>query len=175
MLMVKAYAAEGLVTKGGRPFTKQTIYKMLHNRMYLGEIVHKGQGFSGQHQVILAQPRWDEVHALNATDATERRRATSDRVREPGLLRGLLFAPDGERLVPSYTVKKGKTYRYFRDHTTGSPGSGSGSTGRCGALPTASLTQSPRSGRGTRGTAGRNLAQRGDRRRKKARRSSESL
>jgi DNA invertase Pin-like site-specific DNA recombinase len=42
-LMVKAYGAEGLVTKGGKPFTKQTIYKMLHNQMYLGEIVHKGQ------------------------------------------------------------------------------------------------------------------------------------
>jgi hypothetical protein len=31
-LMVKAYGAEGLVTKGGKSFTKQTIYKMLHNR-----------------------------------------------------------------------------------------------------------------------------------------------
>lgn len=29
------------------------------------------------------------------------------------LLRGLLFTPDGERLVHSYTVKKGKTYRYY--------------------------------------------------------------
>lgn len=32
--------------------------------------------------------------------------------REPVLLRGLPFTPDGERLVPSYTVKKCKTYRY---------------------------------------------------------------
>ena len=32
---------------------------------------------------------------------------------QPVLLRGLLFTPDGERLVPSYTVKKGKTYRYY--------------------------------------------------------------
>lgn len=53
------------------------------------------------------------MHALIATDATERRRATSGRLREPVLLRGLLFTPDGERLVPSYTVKKGKTYRYY--------------------------------------------------------------
>ncbi|MFN9571612.1 MAG: recombinase family protein [Betaproteobacteria bacterium] len=112
-LMVKAYGAEGLVTKGGKPFTKQTIYKMLHNRMYLGEIVHKGQGFPGQHRAIVTQAQWDAVHALIATDATERRRATSARVREPVLLRGLLFTPDGERLVPSYTVKKGKTYRYY--------------------------------------------------------------
>ena len=29
------------------------------------------------------------------------------------LLRGLLFTSDGERLVPSYTKKKGKTYRYY--------------------------------------------------------------
>ena len=48
-LMAKAYGAQGVVTKGGKPFTKQTIYKMLHNRMYLGEIVHKGQSFPGQH------------------------------------------------------------------------------------------------------------------------------
>lgn len=27
---------------------------MLHNRMYLGEIVHKGKSFPGQHQAILA-------------------------------------------------------------------------------------------------------------------------
>jgi hypothetical protein len=54
-----------------------------------------------------------DVHALIATDGIERRRETNDRQREPVLLRGLLFTPDGERLVPSYTVKKGKTYRYY--------------------------------------------------------------
>ncbi len=112
-LMAKAYGAEGAVTKGGKPFTKQTIYKMLHNRMYLGEIVHKGQSFHGQHQAIVTQAQWDAVHALIATDGIERRRETNDRQREPVLLRGLLFTPDGERLVPNYTVKNGKTYRYY--------------------------------------------------------------
>ena len=34
----------------GKPFTKQTIYKMLHNRMYLGELGHKGEYFRGQHE-----------------------------------------------------------------------------------------------------------------------------
>ena len=76
-LMVKAYGAEGVVTKGGKPFTKQTLYKMLHNRMYLGEIVHKGQSFPGQHQAIVTQAQWDAVHALIATDGIARRRDTS--------------------------------------------------------------------------------------------------
>lgn len=112
-LMVKAYSGEGLKTKGGKSFTKQTIYKMLHNRMYLGEILHKGQSFPGQHQPIVTQRQWDAVHALIASDSTERRRDTLDRQQEPVLLRGLLFTPDGERLVPNYTLKKGKTYRYY--------------------------------------------------------------
>jgi len=112
-LMAKAYGAEGAVTKSGKPFTKQTLYKMLHNRMYLGEIVHKGKSFPGQHQAIVTQAQWDAVHALIATDGMERRRDTKDRQRDPVLLRGLLFTHDGERLVPSYTVKKGKTYRYY--------------------------------------------------------------
>lgn len=112
-LMVKTYRTEGLLTKGGKSFSKQTLYKMLHNRMYLGEIVHRGQGFPGQHQPIITQAQWDAVHALLATDDKERRRETKDRQLEPVLLRGLLFTGDGERLVPSYTNKKGKTYRYY--------------------------------------------------------------
>jgi hypothetical protein len=43
-----------------------------------------------------------------ATDGIERRRETNDRQSDPVLLRGLLFTSDGERLVPSYTKKKGK-------------------------------------------------------------------
>lgn len=112
-LMMKAYGAEGLKTKGGKPFTKQTLYKMLHNRIYLGEIVHKGKSFPGQHQPIVTQGQWDTVHTLIARDSTERRLDTLDRQQEPVLLRGLLFSPDGERLTPSYTVKKGKVYRYY--------------------------------------------------------------
>lgn len=101
------------MTKGGKPFTKQTLHKMLHNRMYRGEIVHKGQHYPGQHQAIVTQAQWDAAHALITTDGSERRRDTNDRQREPVLLRGLLFTHDGERLVPSYTNKKGKRYRYY--------------------------------------------------------------
>ncbi|MCL9845841.1 recombinase family protein [Ralstonia solanacearum] len=112
-LMVRTYAAEGIVTKDGNAFTKQTLGKMLHNRIYLGEIVHKGQRFPGRHEAIVTPAQWDAVHTLIASDARERTRATMDRGREPVLLRGLLYTPDGERLVPTYTVKKGKKYRYY--------------------------------------------------------------
>jgi site-specific DNA recombinase len=140
--MAKAYGAEGVVTKGGKPFTKQTIYKMLHNRMYLGEIVHKGQSFPGQHQAIVTQAQWDAVHALIATDGIERRRETNDRQSEPVLLRGLLFTSDGERLVPSYTKKKGKTYRYYSPIKHRRFGAWASSTARCQPCPSKNWSHS---------------------------------
>ena len=114
-LMVRTYAAEGVVTKAKMPFSKQALYKLLHNRMFRGEIVHKGQHFPGQHSAIISEVQWDAVHTILSSDATVRRQDTQDRGagRDPILLRGLLFTPDGERLAPSYTVKNGKTYRYY--------------------------------------------------------------
>ena len=112
-VMARIYGAEGLTNKGGKPFTKQMIYKLVYNRMYLGDIVHKGKSFRGQHQAIITYAQWDAVHALIATDAVDRRRATGYQNKEPALLRGLLIMSDGERLIPSYTVKSGRTYRYY--------------------------------------------------------------
>jgi hypothetical protein len=41
---------------------------------------------------------------------------------DPVLSRGLLFTPDGEQLVPSLTVKKGKTYPLLQPGQTPAPG-----------------------------------------------------
>lgn len=112
-LMVRTYTAEGVLSKAKKPFSKQALYKLLHNRMFRGEIVHKGQHFPGRHPAIVSQEQWDAVHAAMAVDADGRRRATRDAKVEATLLRGLLFTPDGERLVPSYTIKNGKKYRYY--------------------------------------------------------------
>jgi DNA invertase Pin-like site-specific DNA recombinase len=40
--------AEGCLTKHGRPFDKGAVYKLLVNRVYLGEAVHKGKSYPGE-------------------------------------------------------------------------------------------------------------------------------
>lgn len=67
----------------------------------------------GQHQGVVTQAQWDVAHALIAFDPQGRRQDTKNRDKEPVLLRGLLFTPEGERLMPTYTLKKGKAYRYY--------------------------------------------------------------
>ena len=40
--LVQVLRAEGATTKRGRPLTKSDVYRILSNRVYLGEAVHKG-------------------------------------------------------------------------------------------------------------------------------------
>src|SRR5205085_1444519 len=96
---------------GGKPFSRGALYLMLQNRTYLGEIVHKGQSHPGDHAPIIDQPLWDAVHSRLADNTAERSSGT--RSRQPSLLAGLLFDPDGNPMTPTHAVKKGTRYRYY--------------------------------------------------------------
>ena len=84
---------------------------MLQNRIYRGEVTHKGKSYPGEHPAIIEQPLWDEVQAVLAKNRIER--TTGARTKHPSLLTGLVFDETGERLTPSYSVKKGTRYRYY--------------------------------------------------------------
>jgi DNA invertase Pin-like site-specific DNA recombinase len=103
--------AEGLVTRTGRPFDKGAVYKLLINRTYIGEAVHKGKSYPGEHAAIIPRDLWDRVHAILAE--SPRARAARNRDRPPALLRGLLFGPDGRAMSPTHTRKRGRLYRYY--------------------------------------------------------------
>ena len=53
-------------TGGGKRWTKGGIYKVLANRVYLGETVHKGTAYPGEHAPIIDQRAWDNAHAVMA-------------------------------------------------------------------------------------------------------------
>jgi DNA invertase Pin-like site-specific DNA recombinase len=103
--------AEGLVTKTGKPFDKSALYKLLVNRVYLGEAVHKGTSYPGEHAGIVSQELWDRVHGV--LQESPRVRAGRSRGQAASLLRGLLFGADGRALSPTHTRKKGRLYRYY--------------------------------------------------------------
>jgi site-specific DNA recombinase len=37
---------------------------MLNNRTYIGEAVHKGTAYPGEHQAISYRSLWDKVHGI---------------------------------------------------------------------------------------------------------------
>jgi DNA invertase Pin-like site-specific DNA recombinase len=99
---------------GGKPFSRGALYLMLQNRLYRGEIVHKGQSHPGEHVPIIDQSMWDTVQEQLAANTPARNSAT--RAHQPSLLTGMLFDDDGNRMTPSHAVKQGRRYRYYVSH-----------------------------------------------------------
>ena len=50
--LVRQLAADSKTNKQGKPFSKQMLYKLMHNRVYLGEIPHKGKSYPGAHEAM---------------------------------------------------------------------------------------------------------------------------
>ncbi|NMG17407.1 recombinase family protein [Aromatoleum bremense] len=113
-ITTKAWTTVDGTFRPGRPITKQNLYKTLRNPLYLGMISHKGKTFPGQHEPILDQALWDQAQAILAVEAGLRASQTMTRHDNESILRGLLFAPNGDRMLPTATKKKtGKRYRYY--------------------------------------------------------------
>jgi site-specific DNA recombinase len=96
---------------GGKPFSRGALYLMLRNHTYRGEIVHNGQSHPGEHPPIIEQALWDAVQMRLAGNTAERNSAT--RTHQLSLLAGMLFDAAGNRMTPSYAVKKGTRHRYY--------------------------------------------------------------
>ena len=54
---------------------------------------------------------WDEIQAVLAQNRVER--VTGAHTKYPSLLGGFVFDAMGERLTPTYAIKKGTRYRYY--------------------------------------------------------------
>jgi site-specific DNA recombinase len=97
--------------RGGKPWTKGAVYKVLANRVYLGEAVHKGVAYPGEHAAIIDHRAWDKAHAVMAEPA--HRRGAATRAQVPALLKGLIFGPNGRAMSPSHTRRRSRIYRYY--------------------------------------------------------------
>ena len=97
--------------RGGTPFSRGHIYRLLSNPIYIGQIAHKGQLYPGQHPALIDDETWTAVRDQLAANAGDHRRRA--KAAEPSLLAGLLVDAHGERLTPSHAVKKGRRYRYY--------------------------------------------------------------
>lgn len=110
-VLAKTLAAENVRTRRGKPIDKGFLYKLLNNRVYIGEAVHKGTSYPGEHQPIIDRALWEKVHAILQT--SPRQRAANTRAQTPALLKGLIFTDTGAAMTPTATKKGSKLYRYY--------------------------------------------------------------
>jgi DNA invertase Pin-like site-specific DNA recombinase len=113
--IVRELTADGFVNKYGQKLDKGRIYKLLHNRVYVGDAVHKGTAYPGEHEAIIPKALWDRVQAVLAE--SPKVRAGRTRAQTPALLKGLIFGPDGRAMSPTHTRRGDTLYRYYVSQT----------------------------------------------------------
>jgi site-specific DNA recombinase len=109
--LIEQLMRAGTLNKRGKPIDKGFLYRVLNNRVYLSEAVHKGTSYPGEHPAIIDQNIWNQVHAL-----IERRpqvHAKRPLGRTSAILKGLIFGPTGAAMTPTHTRKNGRLYRYY--------------------------------------------------------------
>ena len=111
-VLLRRLRQAGATTKRGKPFTKTDIYRVLNNRVYLGEAVHKGTAYPGEHAAIISAAQWDAAHEVLQVSPRVRRNQTVSHT--PALLRGLIFGSDGRAMSPTHARgKRGQIYKYY--------------------------------------------------------------
>lgn len=95
---------------GGNSFGRGALYHLLQNRIYLGQVVHRGISYPGEQERIVDDELWDAVQTKLEANRGDRRRS---RVETGALLGGLLFDDRGNLMSPTYAIKRGNRYRYY--------------------------------------------------------------
>jgi len=122
-LLVRELRLEGICSKTfvtqegkqryGTPICKNQIYRTLRNRLYLGEMPHKGKSYPGLHDAIIDEKTWAQVQeTLKESPHIRARRSAS---KTPALLQGLVYCGGCNSIMtPTYTRKNGRLYRYYK-------------------------------------------------------------
>jgi len=97
---------------GGRPFTRSSLYRLLTNVTYIGQVRYRNEIYPGEQPSILDPKTWQEVQALLAQNGSGR--MGTERIPSEALLQGLLFCrPCGCAMTPAQVSRGNRRYRYY--------------------------------------------------------------
>jgi site-specific DNA recombinase len=97
-------------TRGGVPFGRGSLFYLLRNRFYVGEVKYKDEILPGEQPAIMDRALFDAVQQKLTDQWTTR---STTRNASDHLLTGLLFDDAGHRMVPTHATKSGVRYRYY--------------------------------------------------------------
>src|SRR6202171_6208994 len=97
-------------THGGIPFEHGSLFYLLRNRFYIGEVKYKGEILPGEQPAIMERELFDAVQQKLTDQWAHRNHAKS---KSDHLLTGLLYDDAGHRMIPTHAAKAGIRYRYY--------------------------------------------------------------
>lgn len=103
---------EGITTKQGREWKISHIYRLLNNRIYLGEVDYKGHLYKGEHDAIISHETWEKTQNLFKSQSAGKDYKGKTQLLAP--LKGILRCGHCDSaMVPTYGIKNKKRYSYY--------------------------------------------------------------
>ena len=93
----------------GRGICKASVWNMLGNPLYAGEVRSKGKCYAGLHEAVVPRTLWNDVQALRA----ERTRAKVVEVHKTDLLRDLMYDSFGRKMGVFRDRRYSEVRRYY--------------------------------------------------------------
>ena len=111
----KMWTTKKGIERGGQPFDKSRLHKVLTNKTYLGKVIYQDEVHEGLHEAIVDPEIFAQVQ--QQLEQNRIKQGVPNRKRTPALLKGLLYCdPCGTAMVATYTQKGKKRYRYYVCH-----------------------------------------------------------
>jgi site-specific DNA recombinase len=108
----KRWVSRAGKTHGGTPFNCSGLSHILNNRIYLGEVVHWGKAYAGEHEAIIDTALFKSVK--EQLSANHHRHTTRKTRAAACPLKCKIFDADGQPMRPSFSYGRGKKmYRYY--------------------------------------------------------------
>jgi site-specific DNA recombinase len=123
-------------TRGGIPFGRGTLYYLLSNRFYIGEVKYKDEILPGEQPPIMERALFEAVRQRSLAQWSHR---TVARNKSDQLLTGLLFDDAGHRMIPTHATKAGIRYRYYASTTVLHGEAKTAPTGSVSRVPAADI------------------------------------
>jgi len=110
-IRTKQYVTKTGKARGGNGWTYRQVYDVLTNRKYIGQIVHKGKAYPGEHDAIVQVEQFERIAAQLRANKTYTHR---HQVRRFALLRRMLHCGHcGSLVQPAWSKNHGREYRYY--------------------------------------------------------------
>ena len=110
--VAKAWVTKKGIAKGGQRFDKNTLYHLLTNVLYAGQVRHKEHVYAGEHPAVVDTTMFQKVQAQLLKNG--RTGGAEVRNKHGALLKGLLTCTHCScSMAHHYSLKNNKRYRYY--------------------------------------------------------------
>ena len=110
-IRTKSYVSGSGAQRGGKRWYVGPLQYLLRNRVYVGDAVHKGKAWPGEHAPIVERSIFDAVQTAFSQSRVDRQAAIRT---STGMLTGLVWDDAGNRMSPQLAHRDGnRSYGYY--------------------------------------------------------------